>query len=745
MKYIYIVTFLILATSAISQKLIIKFELQGRPLDNILMVMDENPDQYLSDANGLVMINNLNEGPHTVKISGIGIQNQTYNFDFSKDQTFIEIPCTASEAIEMKEIVIVANQWRKKEYISSLDIKIRPIQNAQEILRMVPGLFIGQHAGGGKAEQIFMRGFDIDHGTDIQLTVDGMPVNMVSHAHGQGYADLHFVIPELVENIDFSKGPYLAEKGNFTTAGWVDFKTKNQLDKNIVKGEIGQFETYRIFGGLNLLKSSYSKNLHSAYIASEYNFSNSFFDAPQNFHRLNILSKASGKITPNTSYIASISYFDSKWNHSGQIPERAVADGSISFFGSIDPTEGGSTSRTNINLQSTSFLKNGSFLKNQLYYSQYNFHLFSNFTFFLNDPIFGDQIKQKENRHIIGYNGSFQKEHNFLGKRYTLTLGAQIRQDLTSDTELSTTINRAEIKDNLQLGDINERNIAAYAIESFSLGRYWTVDIGLRFDQFHNQYKNHLSGKNLSIQSATLLPKASLYYNPNGNVQFYFKAGKGFHSNDTRVVVVQKGRNVLPSAYGSDLGLVWKPTNQVIIQPALWYLWLDQEFVYVGDAGVIEPSGKTSRYGFELTTRVQLSKRLHGDFDFNYSHPRGIEEPQGMQYIPLAPIMTSVGGLTYKINSKLSAQFRYRYMGHRPANIDYTVKAKGYQIVDGLVSYQWRDITISGTLNNIFNAKWKETQFHTESRLKEESSSVEEIHFTPGSPFFGKLSVAWEF
>ncbi|MFM2394078.1 MAG: hypothetical protein RLZZ546_2060, partial [Bacteroidota bacterium] len=190
--------------------------------------------------------------------------------------------------LSIKEVVIISDQIKRKEAINKIDLHLRPINNAQEILRMVPGLFIGQHAGGGKAEQIFLRGFDVDHGTDVQISVDGLPVNIVSHAHGQGYADLHFVIPELIDQVDFDKGAYLAEKGNFNTAGWVNLKLKNQLASNVFKAEIGQYDSYRIFSGVNLIQDA-QKSLNSAYVAGEYHYSNGYFDAPQNFYRLNVI------------------------------------------------------------------------------------------------------------------------------------------------------------------------------------------------------------------------------------------------------------------------------------------------------------------------------------------------------------------------------------------------------------------------------------------------------------------------
>ena len=270
------------------------------------------------------------------------LRPQIINISVQNDQTTSVRTGLTTAPVELGEVTVSSARAHDQQLISRLDIKLRPITNSQEVLRLVPGLFIGQHAGGGKAEQLFLRGFDLDHGTDIQLTVDGMPVNMVSHAHGQGYADLHFVIPELIEGVDFKKGPYNAEKGNLATAGWVNFRTRTALDRSFLKLEGGQFDTFRAVAGLDLLGTvrrsgkGRAKN-QSAYLASEYSFTNSYFDNPQHFKRLNVMGKYRGHLGANTNLTLTGSTFWSKWNHSGQIPDRAIESGLTGFFGSVDP------------------------------------------------------------------------------------------------------------------------------------------------------------------------------------------------------------------------------------------------------------------------------------------------------------------------------------------------------------------------------------------------------------------------
>jgi outer membrane receptor protein involved in Fe transport len=722
-------------TQSQSLKGVVYDQATKKPLVGATVQLDESV-QLIRTTNelGEFTFLNLEKKTYQVSISFIGFEKNIQTVTIPQLKS-LDVPMSGGY-LKLDEVQVQNQQAHQQQLINKIDIGLRPIINSQEVLRMVPGLFIGQHAGGGKAEQIFLRGFDIDHGTDIRLSADGLPVNMVSHAHGQGYADLHFIIPELIENVAFKKGPYSAEHGNFSTAGWVDFRTKDVLDRSFVKAEIGQFDTYRLLAAADLLSHKAKQNNQSAYVATEYNFSNSYFDSPQNFNRFNVLAKYYGKISPQTYLNAAFSSFWSKWNHSGQIPDRAVASGITSHYGAIDDTEGGETSRTNLNLQFLTTTTNGGLFKNQLFFSNYNFELFSNFTFFLDDPINGDQIKQFENRNLFGYNGSYSVEK----ERSVTTVGVNYRHDLTQNTELSKTTNRTQLRELLKYGDINEASLGAFLDHNLVLSPIWNLNLGLRYDFFNNKYTDKMGDGSGRASSGILLPKINLYYTPNTRLQLYLNTGKGYHSNDTRVVVPQNGRQILPPAYGTDLGLNWKPFSRLFINAAAWYLWLDQEFVYVGDAGIVEPSGQTRRQGLDVSVRYQVSKSLYLDTDINLTKPRAIGEDQGSDYLPLAPLFTSIGGITWQNKYGFSGSVRYRYMGDRPANEDNTIVAKGYFVNDLQLNYTQKSYQIGLSINNIFNVKWKETQFATESRLKNESEPVEEIHFTAGSPFFARIT-----
>ena len=608
------------------------------PISEALVQNDALTFNGISDENGFVNILNLPAATIKLTVSCIGFETKVVeisSLNFSGEMPAVYLDAKVSS---LKEVTVRASaNGGVFKTISDLDIHLRPINNSQEVLRMVPGLFIGQHAGGGKSEQIFVRGFDIDHGTDINITVDGMPANMVSHAHGQGYADLHFVIPELIEKVNFNKGPYFADKGNFTTAGFVEFKTKTYLEDNFLKVEGGQFSTFRGITGINLLRNKGQRREQSLFFAGEASFTKGYFESPQNFNRFNGMLKYHSRAGKNSTVTAMLTGFTSKWNASGQIPDRAVEDGTIGFYGAIDNTEGGKTSRYNANVELVNNLKNGGDIRNRIFYTHNEFKLYSNFTFFKFDPVNGDQIRQGEDRNLAGYHGSYQKDF-FIGKLKTqTTAGLQFRYDNINDLELTRTKNRNTVTQPIMFGNVKEMNAGAYYSQKLALSNRLDVTGGLRVDYLRNQYDDKLASQELSTSATIVSPKLNFNLRVNDRVQLYWYNGKGFHSNDTRVAVQQGNRKVVPPAWGTDLGGVFKLGNNLVVQSAIWYLWLDQEFIYVGDEGVVEPGGQSKRMGIDVSARYEVVKNLFADLDISVANPRAVGVPKEDSYLPLAP------------------------------------------------------------------------------------------------------------
>jgi TonB-dependent Receptor Plug Domain len=704
----------------------------GNPIENAYIINTNSQSHAHTNEFGTFSIDKTNKGD-VLKISAIGFKKTNFVFE-SPDFTIV-----LEDAIYNLDQVIIQPKLNAMNVISKIDLQTAPVNSSQEVLRKVPGLFIGQHAGGGKAEQLFLRGFDIDHGTDLAVSVDGMLVNMVSHAHGQGYADLHFVIPETIEKIDFGKGTYYANKGDFATAGYVSFITKEKIDNNYISVEAGQFNTFKTVGLFNLLDKPKNQN---AYFATEYIMTNGPFDSPQNFKRINLFGKYTSVLSDNTKFSINVSHFTSKWDASGQIPQRLIDAGLISRFGAVDNTEGGKTSRSNLNVSLVKPINESTLLKANAFYSNYNFELYSNFTFFLEDPINGDQIRQKESRDIFGLNA----EINIKATNANFQLGFGLRNDATQNTELSHTAQRYTTLNTLKLGDIDQTNIFSYANAEFDFGKL-KINPAVRFDYFKFEYQDKLATtySTKTEDKVKFSPKLNFIFTQSNNLQFYLKSGFGFHSNDTRVVVANEGQEILPTAFGTDLGLIAKPFPKLLLNGALWILNLQEELVYVGDAAIVEISGRTKRMGVDFGLRYQLTDYLFFDTDINYTYARSSDAPKGENYIPLAPDLTATAGLNSSKYKGFSGGFHYRYLKSRPANADNSIVATGYMVSDVNLNYEYKNITFGITAENIFNTKWNETQFATESRLKNETNSVEEIHFTPGIPLFVKAKVTYRF
>ncbi|OAB80104.1 TonB-dependent receptor [Cochleicola gelatinilyticus] len=738
MKSILIWSMLLCCAYAQSQTLKGKVVTQNNtPMEDVAIFNKDSGTHSHTNSQGTFILDNVSVNDQ-IYSSYLGYE--TFVYTVAEEDLSSEITITLQQSAVSLSQIVISPEVNTLNQIVSIDLQNDPVKNTQEVLRKVPGLIIGQHAGGGKAEQIFLRGFDIDHGTDISLSVDGLPVNMVSHAHGQGYSDLHFLIPETIEKIDFGKGPFYAERGDFTTAGYVAFKTKERIDNSSVSVELGDFNSFRTVGLFNVLETEKS----NAYIASSYNSFDGPYDTPQNFNRFNLMGKYNFKVAQDQEVSFTASHFQSKWDASGQIPQRAVDAGIIGRFGAIDDTEGGNTSRTNVLVNHSKILTDNSKLKTSAFYSHYDFQLFSNFTFFLEDPVNGDQIMQQEDRNILGFQTAYSKDLNLGSTDFEYTAGMGIRYDDVNNVELSRTKNRKEILERLAFGNVDELNAFAFLNTEFDMGDF-KVAPGLRLDYFKFDYENFLTETydNKSESKVFASPKLNVTYSPNRTLQLFLKTGVGFHSNDARVVVANNGEDILPAAYGTDIGAIYKITDKFIINSTLWSLFLDQEFVYVGDAGIVEPSGKSRRLGVDFGMRYEALDWLYLFGDINYTYARSTDEPEGADYIPLAPDLTSTGGVTFENVGDFSGGLNYRFIKDRAANEDNSIIAEGYFVTDFNINYTYKNFVFGIIVENLFDTEWNETQFATESRLFNEAEPTEEIHFTPGTPFFlrGKVTV----
>jgi hypothetical protein len=485
-----------------------------------------------------------------------------------------------SAAMSLDSVVVIADpafSTASSHIARGLDLQLRPRESSQELLRLAPGLVIAQHAGGGKAEQIFLRGFDADHGTDVAVSVDGTPVNLVSHAHGQGYADLHFLIPEVVDAVEVRKGPYDAADGDLATAGAVRLRTRDRV-AGVVDARGGSFGTV---SGVGLVPFGGDASRPGGYVAAAGRYSDGPFEAGQGYRRVNVFAKWTAPIGDGTTAFATASAFDSRWDASGQVPERAVRAGGISRFGAIDATEGGTTSRYELAGGLHGTLGSGIW-KARAYAVRYRLDLFSNFTFFLSDTANGDGIEQVDRRLLVGAEADVAAATRVLGREGQLAAGLDVRSDF-ADVGLHHQ-RRRERLETYALGLVSQQRTSAWARHDLTLTRAVRLQLGVRADLFRFRYSDRLGASApaaVERWNGVVSPKASLAVDLSRGTTLYANTGAGFHSNDARDVVRARPADVVvPRAVGAELGLrrTWpgvarRSPRGDSISGASWYMW----------------------------------------------------------------------------------------------------------------------------------------------------------------------------
>ncbi|MBC7384052.1 MAG: TonB-dependent receptor [Bacteroidia bacterium] len=731
----------------------------GAPIKNVLVHINNTNNHTHSDDKGDFFFVSILPGKYNLEFEKPGYESELIKVSISNSDTATLIVLMVSKTIALNAISISVDKpvsAASSSYLSRIDFINRPKNSAQDMLRLVPGLFIAQHAGGGKSEQIFIRGFDCDHGTDIATFVDGIPVNMPSHGHGQGYADLHFLIPEVVEGMNIFKGTSSPLYGDFATGAAVSFKTLDSLPQNLLQLETGYVprnKTITSNRALALLKLPFNNSNVLSYFAVDVINNRGFFDRSQDFKRMNLFSKTTITINEYSRLNFSVTGFGSSWNASGQIPERGVNSGLITRFGSIDPNEGGTTQRNNYNLTYISKLGTGDF-ETQAYMCNYRFKLFSNFTFYLSDSINGDMIEQDDNRTVLGLNTKYTVAHTLFSLNNKLTIGTSFRSD---DIENQLWHAPARVRLNANAHSlIHQRSNAVYVNEVFRFNNHFRAEIGLRYEYFIFDVEDllpttgsHQNYSGFNYQTA-LNPKLNLVYSINERTQLFFNTGSGFHSNDARSSVQDKTQHRLPLAVSTEIGALFRINRKTVISAALWDMELSNELVYVGDDGTTKNRGASRRVGIDISARSQFLSWLYFDVDVNFSESRFTDTIFGSQlktnyYIPLAPVLTSAGGLTIKLKNAFECAVRYRFMKDRPGNETNTIIARGYNVIDMTANYKINNYKFGLVIENVLNVNWNEAQFATETRLKNEMSQVDELHFTPGTPFYVKVVIGYLF
>jgi len=622
----------------------------------------------------------------------------------------------------------------------SKDLELRPSNTPSDVMRLTPTLMISQHHGGGKADQILLRGFDSDHGTDFQVTVDGIPVNMVSNAHGQGYADLHWLIPETIDRVEIYKGSYFPHLGDFATSGAINIVTKRYAQQSSLTVMGGSYQTARFLGTLSSPEGTFLR----PYMAFEYYHNDGPFKNPNEYNRYNFFSKINiiSNARSNLEFLAT--YFSSNWNASGEIPSRAVRDRSLGRFGSVDSSEGGNSERQNLSLI-YNFADANQSLRAQTWMSWYRLQLWSNFTFFLNNPVEGDGIEQNDKRFLIGNNVIYRRNYS-LGDIPTETLlGFQSRFDhikvglfnQEKRHRLSTT------NDNL----IQQTNLSWFAHQEIRPTNWFRGQLGARLDNFWwnvtqaGPATQPIAG---SASESIASPKMNLIFTPFTDnevaqrTNLFFNIGGGFHSNDARVAV-QDSTRPLARFWGGELGVRTRLVEKMGFSAAYWRSYLSSELVFVGDEGTFEPSGASKRHGIEAEFRYDILPWLTYDLDASYSWARFTNG----EAVPLAPRALAFTGLTARHDSGLQARLQMRYIGPRYAIEDRSIKVPQSAIFDLFLKYIWQQRhEFFVAFQNLANTKWRSAEHAVTSRLQgEPPEGVLGANFTPGDPFTATAGV----
>ena len=632
-------------------------------------------------------------------------------------------------------------------HIGSADLRLRPLMREGELLETVPGLIVTQHSGDGKANQFFIRGFNLDHGTDFQTRVEGMPINMPSHAHGQGYTDLNFLIPELVDYIDYRLGVHHTELGDFGSAGGAEFHLMRKLDRPFATVGAGEHGLARLAMG-----TSTRLGPGDLLLGGELKSYDGPWSLAENIRKTSGVARYSWNRNASRFSVLGMAYRN-RWNASDQIPQRAVDDGMIGRFGFIDGTDGGNTQRYSLSGQWT-HLGSRSTRTAQVYGIYSDLNLFSNFTYFLDDPEQGDQFNQRERRVVVGGSISHAQQVDALGVDHTVTVGFQTRADFLGPVGLYRTQRRTRIG-TVRQDDVSETGSGLF-VEAQSRWRPWLrTTLGMRGDAYTFDVTSDRAENSGMRTAAIASPKASIAFVPAQNTELYLSGGLGFHSNDARGTTItvdpatgDPAQRVTPlvRSRGAEIGLRANPVAGFRSTLAVWALELDSELLFIGDGGATEPSDKSRRSGITFANFYRPLPQLSIDADVSWARARFAGVPKAEDHIPGALEQVIAGGVTWSPQSRgLFGALRVRHFGAYPLIEDNSVRATSTTLLNADAGFLIAGVRLQATVLNLLNARANDIQYYYPSRLQSESaaSGTNDIHFHPVEPRQLRLSLGW--
>ncbi|UQV43764.1 TonB-dependent receptor [Janthinobacterium lividum] len=631
--------------------------------------------------------------------------------------------------------------------ITSELIVNRPALRTGELLEFVPGLIVTQHSGDGKANQYFLRGFNLDHGTDFATHVDGMPVNMRTHAHGQGYSDLNFLIPELVQRIDYKKGPYFAGEGDFSSAGAARIRLADKLPQGQASVSIGQHGYVR-----GVVADSFDAGQGSLLYGLEVNRNNGPWDVPEKVRKYSSVLRYSQGTADAGFSVTGMAYHNS-WNATDQVPLRAVESGQIGRFGSLAPSDGGGTSRYSLSYAMRQRTQNRLF-EFDAYVIRSQLELNSDFTYFLAKPATGDQFQQSERRTVAGVNASESWTTQLFGLPLRNKLGVQARVDRLSPVGLYNTVERVR-QGTVREDRVREASIGVYGENTVQWLPWLRSVAGVRYDAYRFKVDSSVEGNSGTAQDHVVSPKLSLILGPWSKTEFFVNYGKGFHSNDargttqTRLPDGEASTPVTPlvPTKGMELGArtEWLPGLQSSL--SLWRLDIASELLFVGDAGETEASRASRRHGVEWNNHYIAAPWLLFDLDLAASRSRYTQDDQAGNFIPGSIDKVASFGVTVTEQGPWSGAFQLRYFGPRPLIEDNSVRSASTTLAYARLAYQLnRKTRLSLDVFNLFDKRANDIDYYYASRLPGEAADgLNDRHFHPVEPRSVRLTLSYAF
>ena len=658
--------------------------------------------------------------------------------------TFRNIADVGNPAENLVGIASAASQGA----VTAAQLEARPVMRAGEVLEAVPGMVISQHSGEGKANQYYLRGFNLDHGTDFSSTVAGVPVNMPTGAHAHGYSDISFLIPELVSGVQYKKGPYFADEGDFTAAGAASINYVNQLQSPVVKAGGGSDAWGRVVAAA-------SPHVGNGYLLAAFEaiHEDGPWELASDYQKYNGVLRYSRGDNRNGFSVTGMGTW-SDWRSTDQVPARAIGSGAISRFGFIDDSDAGESDRQSLAVDyqkssgPSSLRASGFVLRNSL-------NLFSNFTYFLNDEENGDQFEQAERRVVAGGRVAYRRLGHFLERHTESAVGVQVRRDWLSPVGLYHNAGRARLTTTRE-DEVGQTMVGMYAQSEIEWARRLRTTFGVRADVYQFGVTSDTPENSGDGSDAMVSPKFAAAFGPWGGTEFYANAGMGFHSNDARGAVISidpstgalAGRvTPLVRAKGAEVGLRTVGIKGLQSTVALWYLGLDSELLFVGDAGTTEPGRPSRRYGVEWSNYARLRPWLTADADLAFTRARFRDDDPAGDEIPGALDRVISAGVTVEPRQPLFGSLRVRHFGPRQLIEDGSVTSESTTIWNGELGYRFTSkVDVVLELFNIFDAASSDIDYFYASRLPgEPDGGVNDIHTHPSLPRSARVNVRFGF